>query len=457
MSAVPPHPTIALWDAALRGGDPLAWTGYAAPSEESVATGRTDAYAFVEGRFDVLGGSMGAAHGERVVRAYRRAVEERLPIVLFTASGGARMQEGMVALIQMARTASAARAHAAAGLLSVALHRHPTTGGVLASYGALADVRAAVEGATVGFAGPRVVELTTGHALPADSHTAESAYAHAVVDALITPADEAEWVESALGLRALPPPEPFFATLPSHSKGKAAKNAWEEVQRARADDRPTGTDMAWVVCDSWVELRGPDPVVRGALATVAGRRAVVIAHDRRALEGRPGPDGFRTARRAIALADRLGLPLLTFIDTPGAEPGAEAESRGIAREIAETFGAMADLRSTSVAVCVGEGGSGGALAFGHADRLLMLEHAVFSVIGPEGAAAILERDVGRAPTVAERLKLTATDLAALGIVDAVVPDDLTAVRAAVADALAGAAPGDRETRTGAATARWLRE
>ncbi len=201
---MPPHPIVAEWDAELVGGDPLAWAGYQPPTDESVVTGRTAGYAFIEGRFEVLGGSMGAVHGERVVRAYRRAIDDGLPMVVFTASGGARMQEGMVSLIQMARTASAAHGHAAAGLLSVAIHRPPTTGGVFASYGSLADVRAAHPGATVGFAGPRVVELTTGEALPLDSHTAESAHAAALVDALIAPDAEAEWIEAVLGQRALP-------------------------------------------------------------------------------------------------------------------------------------------------------------------------------------------------------------------------------------------------------------
>jgi acetyl-CoA carboxylase carboxyl transferase subunit beta len=212
-----------------------------------------------------------------------------------------------------------------------------------------------------------------------------------------------------------------------------------------------------MLCESWVELRSVDPVVRAALATFAGQRVVVIAHDRRAGAGRPAPGGLRLAQRAVALAGRLGLPVVTFIDTPGAEPGAAAEADAVAREIASTFGAMADLRSPSVAVCVGEGGSGGALAFGHADRLLILEHAIFSVIGPEGAAAILERDVDKAPAVAERLKLTSADLKNLGIVDAVVPETHTAIATAVAAALDTASPGDRLKRTDAATARWLHE
>src|SRR5207237_9609681 len=157
---------------------------------------------FAEGRFDVMGGSMGAVHGEKVVRAYRRATEERLPMVVLPASGGARMQEGMLALIQMARTSSAAAAHGRAGLLSLAVLRSPTTGGVYASYASLTDLRAAEPGATIGFAGPRVVELTTGEPLPPGSHTAESAFEHGLVDA--PGAAPAGWTDSDLGLRAPP-------------------------------------------------------------------------------------------------------------------------------------------------------------------------------------------------------------------------------------------------------------
>ena len=175
--ATPAHPVEATWDDDVRAGDPLRFPGYERPEAESVLTGRTRDYAFVVGRFDVLGGSMGAAAGERIVRAYARAADAGLPFVAFTASGGARMQEGMVALIQMARTSRAAAAHGAEGLLSLAVHRSPTTGGAFASYGSLCDLRAAVDGATIGFAGPRVVEQLTGSPLPPDSHTAASAHA----------------------------------------------------------------------------------------------------------------------------------------------------------------------------------------------------------------------------------------------------------------------------------------
>jgi acetyl-CoA carboxylase carboxyl transferase subunit beta len=452
---VPPHPIQTTWDDDLTGGDPLEWPGYEPPDRESVRTGRTAHYAFVEGCYDVLGGSMGAAHGERVVRAYARATDSRLPMVVFTASGGARMQEGMVSLIQMARAVAAARAHADAGLLSLAVHRGPSTGGVLASYGSLVDLSAARPGATVGFAGPRVVELTTGEQLSEESHTAESAYAHGLVDALVAEDDEAGWIALALGLHGARSTRPHIA-VDVAVEVEPGVGAWGEVQRARSRRRRSGFDWADLLCAPWIDLRGTDPTLRAGLATFADQRVVVVASDRHARDGRHTPAGYRLACRAIALASRLRLPLLTFVDTPGADPGAEAEAGGIAREIAKTFAAMDALPTASVSLVVGEGGSGGALALACADRLLMLEHSVFSVIAPEGAAAILERDASKAPELAARLKLTSADLLALEIVDAVVAEDAAAAVDALAHALASAHPGERRQRFDAATLRWLR-
>jgi acyl-CoA carboxylase subunit beta len=443
------HPLQSEWDADLRGGDPLAFPGYSPPDEESVVTGRTTAgYALIQGRFEVMGGSMGAAHGERVVRAYRRAADERLPVVVVTSSGGARMQEGMVSLIQMARTAAAARAHAGAGLLQVAVHRSPTTGGVFASYSSLADVRAAEPGALIGFAGPRVVELTTGERLPADSHTGESAHAAGLVDAIVPREAQAAWVEAVLGQRSVRWAHPGWAGRPS---GEIPDDAWGEVLRARAPHRPPADAWAARLCESWVPLHSTDPCVRAGLATFEGRRLVVVATTR----ARPGPAGYRLAQRAVALAGRLGLPVLTLVDTPGAEPSAASEAGGIAGEIARTFAAMAEVPTPTVSVCTGEGGSGGALALAFADRLLMLEHAIFSVIAPEGAAAILDRTSDTAPQRAADLRLTSADQLALGIVDEVIQEDDRALRRAIVRALDEAVVGDRTRRFDAATSRAL--
>src|SRR5262245_40349839 len=339
---MPFHPSVQEWDADLFAGDPLGFPGYEerrralADSGEAVRTGRTEHYAFTEGRFDVLGGTMGAAVGERVVRAYDRARDLRLPMVVLTGTGGARLQEGMVALVQLARTSAAAHRHAAAGLLSLGVYGSPTTGGVFASYGSLVDVRAAYERAVLGFAGPRVAEGTLGITLPATSHTAAAAYEHGLVDELLAPADAAEWVDVALGRVDRPLPT---RPLPAWGDPEAG-GAWGEVLRARAVGRPTGIDRAARLCRSWTELRGADSVVRAGLATVAGQRCVVVATDRYQRAGRPTPDGFRLAQRAVTLAGRLGFPVVTLVDTPGADPSPASEADGLALEIARTFQVM---------------------------------------------------------------------------------------------------------------------
>ena len=462
-------PLLEEWDTDLRSRDPLSFPGYAAKlaalDHESVRTGRADGFVLIEGDFDVIGGSMGLVHGEKVVRAFDRAIAERLPVVVVTRSGGARMQEGMLALVQLARTAAAAGRHSAAGLLSIAVHRSPTTGGIFASYGSLTDLAVVEAGATIGFAGPRVLAHTTGAEPDGRSHTAESALAAHLVDSLADPEALAVWVEGALGrsavpLTAYPPPTSARSAPASAPRATESTEAWREVMAARRMGRPTGIHVAAAATTSWTELgTGTDPTLRTALATMGGRRVVAIASDRYAGDGQPGPDGFRLAQRGIALAGRLGIPVVTFIDTPGAAAGPDAENGGIAGEIARTFAAMASVPSPTLSVCVGEGGSGGALALAATDRFLVQEHAIFSVIGPEGAAAILERDATKAPDVAPLLKLTSADLLALGIVDEVVPDGLdetvAALLATLADADGSAAAGDRRKRFDRATNAWL--
>ncbi|MFP5317292.1 MAG: carboxyl transferase domain-containing protein [Acidimicrobiia bacterium] len=459
---MPPHPYQATWDDHLRSGDPLAFPGYVPPGEESVLTGPTQHYAVIEGRFDVLGGSMGAAHGERVVRAFRRARDERLPMVVLTSSGGARMHEGMVSLIQMARTAAASREHSGAGLLQIAVLGNPTTGGVYASYASLCDIRIAAPGATIGFAGPRVVEMTTGEKLPRGAQTAEFAYEAGLVDALVPETEWAPWLETALatgptsgpisgpgsGFPAVPVTDSVTKTA---GKRDGAGRAWDQVVAARAVERWSGDAWARALCQQWTPLHGTGEAFVCGLATIADTRVGVVAMNRR----QPRPADYRMAQRTIVLAGRLGLPLLTFVDTPGADPRPDSERDGIAGEIARTLAAMATFPNPSVSVCVGEGGSGGALALAFADRLLMQEHSIFSVIAPEGAAAILERDASKAAEIADQLCLTATELHDLGIVDEVLPEpgDLGS---AVAFALRTAPPGDRNRRFDEATARWLR-
>src|SRR5487761_796983 len=420
------------WDAGLESTDPLAFNGYVPPAAgaESVWTGSAliagHQVAVIACRFDVQGGTMGAVAGERIARAFARAIDQRIPVVEYVASGCARLQEGMIALIQMARAASASASHGRAGLMTAAVLRGPTTGGVYASWASLSDVRAAEPGAVIGFGGPRVVAEVTGQWPPADSHTAESAYRHELVDALVGTDGQAEWLAAAVGLARgrpleIPPGRPDPPAGPAHEQGTA--DSYALLRNARSASRPSGLEWAALLTSDWVELRGGDPAIRAAFATLNRQRTVVIAMDRHSFgdaAAKPGPGAFRLAQRALRLADRLGLPVLTLIDTPGADPSPSAEAAGLAGEIARTLLAMAELRGVSVALCVGEGGSGGAMALAHADRLLMLDGAVFSVIGPEAGAAILYRDRSRAPELTSALRVTAPDLMRLGVIDAVV-------------------------------------
>ena len=450
------------WDRGLRSGDPLLFPGYAERVQdmagESVRTGLADGFVLVECDFDVIGGSMGLVHGEKVVRAFDRAVARGLPVVVVTRSGGARMQEGMLSLIQLSRTAAAVNRHQTAGLLSIAVHQSPTTGGVFASYGSLTDLRIAEPDAMVGFAGPRVVEQTTGRRVEGASHSAETALAAHIVDAIVAPGDVVGWVRAALGLEARPlrvyqPPVPT-RQLPLDPD---VDPAWAAVLESRRLGRPTGIHVAAAATTSWTELgEGTDVSLRTALVTIDGRRAVAIAMDRYAGTGAPTPEGYALACRGIALAGRLAVPVVTFVDTPGADVSPEAENHGVAREIARTHAAMAAVPVPTVSVCVGEGGSGGAQALSAADRLLIQRGAIFSVIGPEGAAAILERDAAKAPSVAPLLHLTSADLVAFGIADQQVDDGFEATVAAVRQALREADVGDRAKRLDAATAVWLR-
>jgi len=460
-------PLLEEWDRELSSADPLGFPGYEAPNadEESVRTGVTHLgatqVALIECRFDRYGGTMGAAAGERIVRAFGRATERRLPMAAVVASGGARLQEGVVSLIQMARTATAVSGFANAGLLSAAVFTPHTTGGVYASWGSLADLRAAQPGSTIGFGGPRVVAELTGRLPPLNSHTAESAYVHGLVDALLEPEEQVSWLAAVLTSAATPLELPAGRPArPGPTVG--AGDAWLVLRNARSSRRPSGLEWASWLTEGWVELRGSDPTIRAGLSTIAGARVMVVAMDRHAYgdaAARQGPAAFRLARRAMRLADRLSIPVLTLIDTPGADPAPTAEAGGIAGEIARTLQVMAELDVPTVALCVGEGGSGGAIALAHTDEFLVLSGSVFSVIGPEAGAAILHRDSARAPELARALRIGAADLMRMRIIDSIVEetdlDPVRRVRERVVAALTRAEIGNRNSRAATATRRAL--
>ncbi|MBE1491995.1 acetyl-CoA carboxylase, carboxyltransferase subunit beta [Plantactinospora soyae] len=453
-------------DADLAPADPLEFTDRI-PYPERLAraqarTGRADGavlglatigghrVALVVLDFAFLGGSMGSVVGEKVARAAETALDHAVPLIAVSASGGARMQEGVLSLLQMAKTSAAIRLLRDAGVPYLSVLTDPVYGGVAASFASLGDVIIAEEGARAGFAGPRVIEQTIRQPLPDGFQTARFLHEHGHVD-LVVRRQELRGVltrlvgfcaDSALagtpgtgsrvgtGARACP-----RDAGRDERRAPVAPDAWAAVARARAADRPTARQHIDQIFTDFVELHGDrwerdDPAIVGGLARLDGLPVVVVGHakGRDTREnvannfGMPHPAGYRKVMRLFGLAERWGVPVVTLVDTPGAYPGLAAEEGNQSAAIAETLALAAGLRTPVVAVITGEGGSGGALALAVADRLLIQENGIFSVISPEGCAAILFGDAGLAPVAARALRLRADDLHRLGVVDEIVPE-----------------------------------
>jgi acetyl-CoA carboxylase carboxyl transferase subunit beta len=388
--------------------------------------------------FEFLGGSLGAAAGEAVTTAAETALADRVPLLLVTASGGARMQEGLVSLLQMAKTSNAMAALDEAGLLTVTLVTDPTFGGVAASFATLSDLIVAEPGARMGFAGPRVIEQTIRRRLPAGFQTAEFLLEHGLVDD-VRPRAELPHVLGALLAAGRPVSRTWGhgesdPVVRDHT-ALERRDLGQILERARHADRPTTLDHAAAWLDGFVELHGDRAgedcaAIVGGLARLDGLPVVLVGHQKghttpelvRRNFGMPSPAGYRKVVRLLRLAGKLGVPVVTLVDTPGAYPGPEAESHGQANAIAECLRTLGGLPVPVVSVVTGEGGSGGALALGVADRVLLCENATYSVISPEGCAAILWRDPAAARTAARALRLDARSLLELGVIDGVVPE-----------------------------------
>lgn len=454
-------------DAGMQPGDPLGFVD-SRPYPDRVAalrarTGRQEAARYgtarVAGRDVVLcvldfafqGGSMGAVVGEKVARAADHARRTRAPLLICSTSGGARMQEGLFALMQMARTAAALQRLRDAGVLYASLLADPVYGGVSASFAMLGDVIIAEPGARVGFAGPSVIRQTIRQELPEGFQSAEFLLRSGHIDAVVPRGEQRAYLGRLLAVHS-PRGEAgsgpgAAAGAPSERRGGATtgpttaprtgagRDAWSTVQLARHQGRPNSEEYLALIMDDFVALHGDrshedDGAVIGGPASLGGRPVMVIGHRKgRGTQdnisrnfGMPHPSGYRKAARLLRYAERLRLPVVTFIDTPGAYPGVRAEQENQSGAIAENLVLLAGLRTPVVAVVIGEGGSGGALALGLCDRLLMLENSVYSVISPEGCAAILFKDSGRAAQAAAALRLTATELEAFGLVHEVVPE-----------------------------------
>ncbi|GAA2945286.1 carboxyl transferase domain-containing protein [Streptomyces flavovirens] len=412
------------------GDGPLGWDGYGASRERAAArTGEAESVVYGTGRvggldcvlvafeFGFLGGSLGRRSGDRLEAAYTLAAERRLPLVSLVATGGSRMQEGMIALIQLQRVAGASARLRAAGLPQIAVLRDPATGGGWATLGAGADVVLALPGAQIGFAGSRVRPA----AADPFAYTAEGQSAAGQVDAVVAP-DElgrtlGRWL-AALTVtgpaRPAPVPDALSATgLP--------ETGWDAVERARAAGRPRAGAYLDAYFDDRLELRGDrcggvDPGMLCGVGLRAGQPVAYAAQCGTATL----PAGYRTAARVIRLADRLGLPVLTLIDTPGAANDAEAERTGAGAAIAEVFGAVASARVPVTSLVIGEGGSGGALALAAPGNTHVTADSYFSVIAPELAAAILKRGPQDVRATAGQLRLRPQDLVELGVARSVV-------------------------------------
>ncbi|MFJ3171047.1 carboxyl transferase domain-containing protein [Streptomyces roseus] len=412
---------------------PLAWAGYddsrarataRTGEEESVVTGTAliggHPATVISFEFGFLGGSLGERTGDRLEAAYTHAREHRLPLVSLIATGGSRMQEGMLALTQLQRVASQSALTRAAGLPQIAVLRDPTTGGGWATLGAGADVVLALPGAQVGFAGSRV--------RPADAdpaaYTAEGQYAAGHVDAVVPPAalpaTLADWLRVLAAPRSAEPVAPP-AALGGVPGGLPPKTGWDAVRLARHPDRP----RAEAYLDAYFGLRlplsgdragGTDPGMLCGFGLREGRAVAYAAQCGTATR----PAGYRTAARVIRLADRLGIPVLTLVDTPGAANDAAAEHAGAGAAIADTFAALAAAAVPVTTLLIGEGGSGGALALAAPGNTWVTPDSYFSVIAPELAAAILKRPASEAASTADQLRIRPQDLVALGVARGVV-------------------------------------
>ena len=403
-------------------------------------------------------GQHGEVVGEKIARAVERATEEKLPMIIFACSGGARMQEGITSLMQMAKTSAALKRHSDAGLLYISVLTDPTTGGVTASFAMLGDVILAEPKALIGFAGPRVIEQTIGQKLPKGFQRSEFLLEHGFIDGIVerpqlretlsqilklhkneaeTAYEEAsilqigfikkEAGEAQIEMEA----EEADAALPNNK----VANAWDRVQISRMKDRPVGSDYIEALFTDFIEFHGDryyadDKAIIGGVARFHGKPVTVIAqakgtNTKENIErnfGMPSPDGYRKALRLMKQAEKFARPVICFVDTPGAFCGLEAEERGQGEAIARNIYEMSGLKVPVLSVIIGEGGSGGALAMATADEVWMLENSIYSILSPEGFASILWKDSTMAKEAAGVMKLTAGDLKRLGIVEQVFPE-----------------------------------
>lgn len=439
------------WEKDMEFVNPLEFRGYEEKVKslkektglsEAVVTGKASiegnpaVIAVCDGRF--LMASMGQVVGEKITRAVERATKEQLPVIIFACSGGARMQEGIVSLMQMAKTAAALKQHSDAGLLYVSVLTDPTTGGVTASFAMLGDVILAEPKALIGFAGPRVIEQTIGEKLPKGFQRSEFLLEHGFIDRIVERKETRTVLGNILQMHHTaqnPVIQKPVQTVEKERQSVQAKDAWERVTISRKNDRPVGQDYIRILFSDFLEFHGDrcygdDTAIIGGIARFAGIPVTVIAQAKGKSTkenvahhfGMPSPEGYRKALRLMKQAEKFKRPILLFVDTPGAFCGIEAEERGQGEAIARNLFEMSSMKVPILSVVIGEGGSGGALALAVADEVWMLENAIYSVLSPEGFASILWKDSKRASEAAAVMKLTAADLKKLGVIEAVIAE-----------------------------------
>lgn len=477
------------WDMDLQTENPLDYKGYEEKIEklqektglrEAVVTGKATilgqpaVLAVCDGRFMMA--SMGEIVGEKITRAVERATRQELPVIIFACSGGARMQEGIVSLMQMAKTSAALKRHSDAGLLYISVLTDPTTGGVTASFAMLGDIILAEPKALIGFAGPRVIEQTIGQKLPKGFQRSEFLLEHGFIDQIVerpkmretlgrilefhgkVQTDIEDTIDKTAGETASQTGDQavdratgkIVSKTTVHTadeikskdsedivdKAQTQKiNAWDRVLLSRGKNRPVGSDYIRMLFQDFTEfhgdrLYGDDPAIIGGIAYFKERPVTVIAQEKGTNTkenimrnfAMPSPEGYRKALRLMKQAEKFYRPVICFVDTPGAFCGLEAEERGQGEAIARNLYELSGLKTPVLSIVIGEGGSGGALALAVADEVWMLENSIYSILSPEGFASILWKDSTKAKEAAKVMKLTADDLKKMGVIECVLEE-----------------------------------
>ena len=447
------------WNKTMPISNPLDFPDYETKLEEerqksklneAVVTGEATignvrtAIAVCDARF--MMSSMGRVVGEKITAAVEKATEEKMPIIIFSCSGGARMQEGMISLMQMAKTSAALKRHHEAGQLFISFLTDPTMGGVSASFAMLGDIILAEPKALIGFAGPRVIAQTIGTKLPEGFQSAEFLLEHGFIDAIVERSEQRSVLKKILRAhtsgfkkvaRQESQDENTEKVAEKRPKVKAPKTAWDSVLLSRRPDRPTAKDYIDRMFSFFLELHGDrlsgdDGAIVGGIANYYGKPVMVVAEQKgKSIKenkirnfGMPNPSGYRKALRLMKHAQKFNMPIICIVDTPGAFCGIEAEEKGQAEAIARALFEMSDMTVPILSVVIGEGGSGGALALAVANEVWMLEHSIYSILSPEGFASILYKDAKKSKEAAEVMKITSKELLALGVIDRVIKEEL---------------------------------